>query len=154
MNVLSFEGLFCILLFYQYWICHSCIFAKLCFLSRSPEVPDWTYDQILWTLGFSLILITAILGNTSVLWIITGRLIDCSNPDLRSNPVIAAHKCMWTITNYFLLNLTLSDLLMATFNMIPSFIFMRDRWGGQLSPQIVIFQQTPVSTKYNLREDE
>ena len=40
---------------------------------------------------------------------------------------VTAHKCMWTITNYFLLNLTLSDLLMATFNMIPSFLFMRDR---------------------------
>ena len=50
--------------------------AESSFLSRSPTVPDWTYDQILWTLGFSLILITAILGNTSVLWIITGGLTE------------------------------------------------------------------------------
>ena len=33
---------------------------------------EWSYDQVLWTLGFSVILVTAILGNTSVLWIITG----------------------------------------------------------------------------------
>ena len=34
---------------------------------------------------------------------------------------------MWTVTNYFLLNLTVSDLLISTLNCIPSFIFMRDR---------------------------
>ena len=38
----------------------------------SDEESDWSYDQVLWTLGFSVILVTAILGNTSVLWIITG----------------------------------------------------------------------------------
>ena len=34
---------------------------------------------------------------------------------------------MWSVTNYFLVNLTLADLMMATLNCIPSFIFMRDR---------------------------
>ena len=34
---------------------------------------------------------------------------------------------MWSVTNYFLVNLTLADLLMSTLNCIPSFIFMRDR---------------------------
>ena len=93
---------------------------------RSPKLQDWSYDQILWTIGFSLILVTSIVGNSSVLWIITGELIDCFDHQLISYE-IAAHKCMWTITNYFLLNLTLSDLLMSTLNMIPSFLFMRDR---------------------------
>ena len=40
---------------------------------------------------------------------------------------------MWTVTNYFLLTLTVSDLLISTINCIPSFIFMRDRvwiYGG------------------------
>ena len=40
---------------------------------------------------------------------------------------------MWTVTNYFLLSLTISDLLISTINCIPSFIFMRDRvwiYGG------------------------
>ena len=46
--------------------------------------------------------------------------------------MIAAHRAMWSITNYFLVNLTLTDLMMSIFNCIPSFIFMRDRWvvGG------------------------
>ena len=35
---------------------------------------------------------------------------------------------MWSVTNYFLLNLTLADILMATLNCIFSFIYMRDRY--------------------------
>ena len=38
---------------------------------------------------------------------------------------------MWSITNYFLVNLTLVDLMMSIFNCIPSFIFMRDRSDRQ-----------------------
>ena len=34
---------------------------------------------------------------------------------------------MWSVTNYFLVNLALADVLMATFNCIFSFIYMRDR---------------------------
>jgi hypothetical protein len=41
--------------------------------------------------------------------------------------VIAAHRSMWSVTNYFLFNLTLADLMMASLNCLPSFIFMRDR---------------------------
>ena len=39
----------------------------------------------------------------------------------------SAHRAMWSVTNYFLVNLTLADLLMSTLNCIPSFLFMRDR---------------------------
>ena len=35
---------------------------------------------------------------------------------------------MWSVTNYFLLNLAVADILMATFNCIFSFIYMRDRF--------------------------
>ena len=35
---------------------------------------------------------------------------------------------MWSVTNYFLVNLTLADLMMSILNCIPSFIFMRDRY--------------------------
>ena len=34
---------------------------------------------------------------------------------------------MWSVTNYFLLNLTISDIMMATLNTPVSFIYMRDR---------------------------
>ena len=40
---------------------------------------------------------------------------------------VCAHRRMWSVTNYFLLNLTLSDILMATLNTTFSFIYMRDR---------------------------
>ena len=38
------------------------------------------------------------------------------------------HKRMWSVTNYYLLNLTMADIMMATLNCIFSFIFMRDRY--------------------------
>ena len=46
---------------------------------------------------------------------------------------------MWSITNYFLVNLTLTDLMMSIFNCIPSFIFMRDRYV--LGPRLVVVIQ-------------
>ena len=43
---------------------------------------------------------------------------------------VAAHPCMRTIPNAFLANMSLSDLLMATFNCIFNYVFMRDmRWA-------------------------
>ena len=36
---------------------------------------------------------------------------------------------MRSVTNYYLVNLALADLGMATLNCIPSFVFMRDRYG-------------------------
>ena len=46
---------------------------------------------------------------------------------------------MWSVTNYFLLNLAVADILMATFNCIFSFIYMRDRqtWRPCLTMWIV-----------------
>ena len=43
---------------------------------------------------------------------------------------------MWSVTNYFLVNLTLADLMMSILNCIPSFIFMRDRYYIPLSLKI------------------
>ena len=40
--------------------------------SANEEEP-WTVGQIVWTFCFSLILVTSILGNTIVLWIILGN---------------------------------------------------------------------------------
>ena len=36
---------------------------------------------------------------------------------------------MRSVTNYFLVNLALADIGMATLNCIPNFIYMRDRWA-------------------------
>jgi len=69
----------------------------------------WTYLDLVWTLAFSSIVVTSLLGNCLVIWIVT------------------AHRRMWSVTNYFLLNLAVADILMATFNCIFSFIYMRDR---------------------------
>ena len=43
---------------------------------------------------------------------------------------------MRSVTNYFLVNLALADIGMATLNCIPNFIYMRDRWAvGSDQPQ-------------------
>ena len=55
----------------------------------------------MWTAAFSIILVISILGNTLVLW------------------TVLAHRRMWSLTNYFLVNLAVADLGMAVFNCIP-----------------------------------
>ena len=61
----------------------------------------WSVEDIIWTTAFSIILVTSILGNTLVLW------------------TVLAHRRMWSLTNYFLVNLAIADLGMAVFNCIP-----------------------------------
>lgn len=62
--------------------------------------------QLFWILLFGLMLSVAVIGNSIVIWI------------------ILAHRRMRTVTNYFLLNLAIADLMMATFNAGFNFIFM------------------------------
>ena len=64
-------------------------------------VGAWLLEHVLWTGAFSIILIISILGNTLVLW------------------TVLAHRRMWSVTNYFLVNLAVADLGMAVFNCIP-----------------------------------
>ena len=40
---------------------------------------------------------------------------------------------MWSVTNYFLLNLSVADILMAALNCTVSFLYMRDRLETCLS---------------------
>ena len=56
----------------------------------------------------------------------------------------AAHSTMWSVTNYFLINVTIADLLMSTLNCIPSFIFMRDR-------SVALFSLNSSSSVCNFR---
>ncbi|XP_037950768.1 tachykinin-like peptides receptor 86C [Teleopsis dalmanni] len=72
--------------------------------TRPYELP-WEQKTI-WAIIFGLMLFVAIAGNCIVLWIVTG------------------HRSMRTVTNYFLLNLSIADLLMSALNCIFNFIFM------------------------------
>uniref|UniRef100_A0A8C0EU60 Substance-K receptor n=1 Tax=Bubo bubo TaxID=30461 RepID=A0A8C0EU60_BUBBB len=65
--------------------------------------PGW--QIALWAITYSFIVITSIVGNVTIIWI------------------ILAHRRMRTATNYFIVNLALSDLLMSTFNTIFNFIY-------------------------------
>ena len=69
-----------------------------------------------------------------------GRIYLSIHPSILYLFCISAHRGMWSVTNYFLFNLTLADLMMATLNCIPSFIFMRDRYV------LLHTQHTPYSS--------
>ena len=101
---------------------NSCNFSAI---PGDSGAQPWTFPSFLWTLCFGLILVVAIIGNCSVLWIVLGWRDNISSWIMAM--FTSAHKAMWTVTNYFLLSLTLSDLLISTLNCIPSFIFMRDQ---------------------------
>ncbi|XP_015783175.1 tachykinin-like peptides receptor 86C isoform X2 [Tetranychus urticae] len=75
-----------------------------------PFVPSLGL-QFFWTVIFSLNVISSIIGNLIVILIICG------------------YKQMRTKTNLFLLNLSVADLMMATFNTMFNFIFMlKSHW--------------------------
>ena len=78
---------------------HSVLESNIFF--RGKEDLTWSLEQIIWTFLFSVIVVIAIMGNAMVLWI------------------ILAHRTMWSVPNYFLLNLTIADLLMAALNCVP-----------------------------------
>ncbi|XP_065131761.1 neuromedin-K receptor [Paramisgurnus dabryanus] len=65
--------------------------------------PPWRVA--LWSLAYALVLLVAVTGNLIVIWI------------------IVAHKRMRTVTNYFLLNLAVSDASVAALNALVNFIY-------------------------------
>ncbi|KAI8424560.1 hypothetical protein MSG28_003016 [Choristoneura fumiferana] len=67
-------------------------------------MPAWAHNS--WVCVFAAMLAVAILGNAIVIWIVT------------------AHRRMRTVTNYFLVNLSLADLMMASLNCLFNFIYM------------------------------
>jgi tachykinin-like receptor len=70
-----------------------------------PFIPRW-WIQVFWSLLFGIMILAAIVGNVVVIWI------------------VLANRQMRTVTNYFLLNLTIADLATAIFNAIFNFVFM------------------------------
>ncbi|XP_030630808.1 neuromedin-K receptor [Chanos chanos] len=65
--------------------------------------PPWRVA--LWALAYSAVMVVAVFGNLIVIWI------------------IIAHKRMRTVTNYFLLNLAISDVSMAALNTLVNFVY-------------------------------
>ena len=70
-----------------------------------PFMPQW-WVQLLWSLLFGIIVLLSVMGNSLLLWI------------------ILANKKMRTVTNFYLLNLAISDLASSIFNALFNFVFM------------------------------
>ena len=64
------------------------------------------YQQIIWSLLFGSMVVIAAGGNLIVIWIVT------------------THKRMRTVTNYFIVNLSVADTMVSTLNVIFNFIYM------------------------------
>ncbi|XP_059468472.1 tachykinin-like peptides receptor 86C [Neocloeon triangulifer] len=64
------------------------------------------WQQLAWSTVFAVMVFVAVGGNSIVMWI------------------VLAHRRMRTVTNYFLVNLSVADLLMAVFNCIFNFVYM------------------------------
>ncbi|KAK9712848.1 7 transmembrane receptor (rhodopsin family) [Popillia japonica] len=67
-------------------------------------LPVWR--QVLWSILYTGMIIVATGGNLIVIWI------------------VLAHKRMRTVTNYFLLNLSVADTMVSTLNVTFSFMYM------------------------------
>ncbi|OQR76422.1 tachykinin peptides receptor 99D-like [Tropilaelaps mercedesae] len=69
------------------------------------------YMEVLWCILFSVMIVVAACGNLIVIWI------------------VLAHKRMRTVTNYFIVNLSIADTMVSTLNVIFNFTFMlRGEW--------------------------
>ncbi|CAN8005033.1 unnamed protein product [Ixodes hexagonus] len=72
--------------------------------ARQWVLPWWV--QLIYGLLFGTMVFVATLGNVFVVWI------------------VLAHRSMRTVTNYFLVNLSVADALTATFNAIFNLVYM------------------------------
>ncbi|CAL1296880.1 unnamed protein product [Larinioides sclopetarius] len=69
-------------------------------------MPFW--QQLVFSAMFGIMIFIATGGNAIVMWI------------------VLAHKRMRSVTNYFLVNLSLADTMVATLNVIFNFVYMKD----------------------------
>lgn len=67
-------------------------------------LPLW--KQLLWTFLYAGMVVVATGGNLIVIWI------------------VLAHKRMRTVTNYFLVNLSVADAMVSTLNVTFNFVYM------------------------------
>ncbi|XP_044762535.1 tachykinin-like peptides receptor 99D [Coccinella septempunctata] len=84
-------------------------------------LPVWR--QVLWTILYGSMVIVATGGNLIVIWI------------------VLAHKRMRTVTNYFLLNLSIADTMASTLNVTFNYVYMlNSHWPfGELYCKITQF---------------
>ncbi|XP_050536873.1 tachykinin-like peptides receptor 86C isoform X3 [Daktulosphaira vitifoliae] len=80
---------------------HDCIYP----ISEPSHSFSW-WHKLTWITLFIAMLTVAILGNLIVIWI------------------VAAHRRMRTVTNCYMVSLSVSDLFMASLNCLPNFIYM------------------------------
>ncbi|XP_053698943.1 tachykinin-like peptides receptor 99D [Sabethes cyaneus] len=80
------------------------ILASSSALEIDFSLPLW--HRIMWTILFMCMVITASVGNLIVIWI------------------VLANKRMRTVTNYFLVNLSIADTMVSTLNVTFNFIYM------------------------------
>lgn len=66
------------------------------------------YQQAFWTLLFGLVVIIAAGGNLIVIWI------------------VLVHRRMRTVTNYFIVNLSIADTMVSVLNVVFNFVYMID----------------------------
>lgn len=74
-------------------------------LGGNQFVLPW-WRQMIWTLLFTGMIIVATGGNLIVIWI------------------VLAHRRMRTVTNYFLVNLSIADAMVSTLNVTFNYIYM------------------------------
>lgn len=72
---------------------------------RNQFILPW-WRQMIWSLLFAGMIIVATGGNLIVIWI------------------VLAHKRMRTVTNYFLVNLSIADAMVSTLNVTFNYIYM------------------------------
>ncbi|XP_071858475.1 tachykinin-like peptides receptor 86C isoform X3 [Bombus fervidus] len=78
-----------------------------CFFNYQERPFDLSWWQkLFWSLIFAAMLLVATGGNVIVIWI------------------VLAHQRMRTVTNYFLVNLSVADLMMSLLNCVFNFIFL------------------------------
>ena len=76
--------------------------------SEEFTLPWW--QQMIWILIFGAMVIVAAGGNIIVIWL------------------VLSNKRMRNVTNFFIVNLSLADIMVSTLNVIPSFIGMLNEW--------------------------
>ena len=81
--------------------------------------------EIFWNIAFGLMILTAVCGNCAVLWIVFRKLFLFVSHS--SHIIYAENRKMQTVTNLFIFNLCVADLINTIFNSTFNFVFMKNK---------------------------